>query len=74
MNLGINPCIDSIQGLIKTDNRRIQNLEHTKMFSAEKIGEATVKVPITQKYETKNKVQTDKKILEEEQELKINNK
>lgn len=69
--LGINPSIDSIQGLIETANRRIQNLEHTKMFSEEEIGKATVKVQITQKDESKKKVQTDEKILEEAQELKI---
>ena len=68
--LGINPSIDSIQGLIETANRRIQNLEHTKMFSEEEIGKATVKVPTTQKDESKKKIQTAEKTLDELQEVK----
>lgn len=35
--LGINPSIDSIQGLIETTNRRIKRLDNTRMFDEEEI-------------------------------------
>lgn len=36
--LGINPSIDSIQGLIETTNRRIKRLENTRMFDDKEMG------------------------------------
>jgi len=69
--LGINPSIDSIKELIETANRRISSLEYTRFFSEDEIGKATVNVPTAQKDESKKKVQTAEKTLEEEQEVKI---
>lgn len=68
--LGINPSIDSIQELIETANRRISSLEHTRMFSEDEIGKATINVPTTQKDESKKKIQTTEKTLDELQEVK----
>lgn len=69
--LGISPSIDSVQGLIETANKRISNLEHTRMFSEEEIGKATVNVPTIQKDESKKDVQTTEKTLEEAQDARI---
>ena len=65
-----NEDIKQLKRDIDSANRRIQNLEHTKMFSEEEIGKATVKVPTTQKDESKKKIQTAEKTLDELQEVK----
>ena len=58
--LGISPSIDSIQRLIETANRRIENLQHTRMFSKEEIGKSTISTPTIDKDNAQDRLQRDK--------------
>jgi len=68
--LGIEPSIDCIPGLIQECNDRLQDLEQTRLFSEEEIGKSTINTPTIKKDESKKKVQSAEKSLEEVQELK----
>lgn len=68
--LGIEPSIDCIPGLIQECNDRLQDLEQTRLFLEEEIGKSTINTPTIKKDESKKKVQSAEKSLEEVQELK----
>lgn len=68
--LGIEPSIDCIPGLIQECNDRLQSLEQTRLFSEEEIGKSTINTPTIKKDESKKKVQSAEKSLEEIPELK----
>ena len=68
--LGIEPSIDCIPRLIQECNDRLQGLEQTRLFSEEEIGKSTINTPTIKKDESKKKVQSAEKSLEEIQELK----
>ena len=68
--LGIEPSINCIPGLIQECNDRLQSLEQTRLFSEEEIGKSTINTPTIKKDESKKKVQSAKKSLEEIPELK----
>lgn len=57
--LGICPNIESIQGLLATNNRRISNLENTRIFSENEIGKATIRVAITEKDKANKQIQSE---------------
>ena len=68
--LGIEPSIDCIPRLIQECNDRLQSLEQTRVFSEEEIGKSTINTPTVKKDESKKKVQSAEKSLEEIPEIK----